>query len=340
MTDRTLIHINLASGFGGGEVQTLNLIEQLSGYHQLIVCKKGREFEQKARELGEAKTDIKVATFWSAFYCVLMKKNVVIHAHDGRGAHLARLLALFSGKKYLISRRVDKPLKGKLSEQTYRGAGALVAVSQKVAANLHELNNNISVIHDSYSHLPSSQSVDERLAELNDKFVVTQLGSLLDIKNVPFTIELAKQVEHSHPHVHFLIVGKGKEELSLKEQAKELSNVTFFGFTPYVASILERTQLLIMPSKSEGLGSAVLEAYQHNKPVMTSKSGGLPEIVQHGQTGYLVDIDNTEQAKAYLVDLVNDRALYERLQENIGQIKHQYSPQSMATNYIECYQKL
>ncbi|RBW66253.1 glycosyltransferase family 1 protein [Vibrionales bacterium C3R12] len=340
MTDRTLIHINLASGFGGGEVQTLNLIEQLSDYSQLILCKKGCDFERKSRELSAENTNIKVVTFWSALCCALMKKNVIIHAHDGRGAHIARIMALFSRKQYLISRRVDKLLKGKVSEYTYRNAAALVAVSCKVASNLQGLNQNISVIHDSYSNLPRSRCVEQKLLDLGDKFIVTQLGSLLDIKNIPFTIELARQIERSHPSVHFLIVGKGKEKVNLMKQAKGLSNITFFGFTSYVASILERTNVLIMPSKSEGLGSAVLEAYQHDKPVITSKSGGLPEIVQHGETGYLVETNNIEQAKRHLLALATDDILYEKLQRNIHGMKLQYSPQTMAENYIACYDKL
>lgn len=340
MTDKTLIHINLASGFGGGEVQTLNLIANLSGYRQLILGKQDKPFIAKARERFADSNDVSIVGFWRAVYCALMSKNVVIHAHDGRGAHLARLISWLVSKPYVISRRVDKALKGKASQKTYRKAAHLIAVSQKVANNIEQYNSNLTVIHDSYSNLPDSYDVEVKLRALKDRFVVTQLGSLLDIKNIPFTIELAKQLAETHPGIHFLIVGQGKEEAALREQAKALSNVTFFGFTPYVGSVLTRTDVLIMPSKSEGLGSAVLEAYQHDTPVITSKAGGLPEIVEHGVTGYLVDTDSVDQAKHHLLELVASKDLYQQIQQNIQKKKHQYRPETMAELYIACYDKV
>ncbi|MDN3684039.1 hypothetical protein QW180_08980 [Vibrio sinaloensis] len=68
---------------------------------------------------------------WRVLYTAMMTKEVLLHAHDGRGAHLARLISLFTNKPYIISRRVDKALKGKASAKTYRNAAHLVAVSQK-----------------------------------------------------------------------------------------------------------------------------------------------------------------------------------------------------------------
>ncbi len=340
MTDKTLIHINLASGFGGGEVQTLNLIASLSGFHQLVLGKKNKPFTQKAKQSFATEQGVEVVGLWRVLYTAMMTKEVLLHAHDGRGAHLARLISLLTNKPYIISRRVDKALKGKASAKTYRNAAHLVAVSQKVADNIAQLNQHVSIVHDSYSNLPSSDEVDSLLGKLNSKFVVTQLGSLLDIKNVPFTLELAKQLEQTHPGIHFLIVGKGKEEVALKQQAEGLSNVTFFGFTPYVGSVLRRSDVLIMPSKSEGLGSAVLEAYQHDTPVITSKVGGLPEIVQHGTTGYLVDTQDCQQAKQYLLELATSQEQYRELQQNIQRVKQQYSPEAMAKHYIACYKQV
>jgi glycosyltransferase involved in cell wall biosynthesis len=339
MTEKTIIHINLASDFGGGEVQTLNLIANLPNYRQLVLGRKGKPFSLKASETFQS-SRIEVVGFWRALSTSIMHKDVLIHAHDGRGCHLARLISLLSSKPYIISRRVDKALSGKGSAKTYQNACCLVAVSKKVAENIRHLNRNITIVHDSYSNLPSSTDVEQQLIELKHKFVVTQLGSLIDIKNTTFTLDLAKQLQASHPNIHFLIVGKGKEEIHLRQLSINLANVTFFGFTPFVGSILQRTDALIMPSKSEGLGSAVLEAYQHDTPVITSKVGGLPEIVQHGKTGYLVDILDCREAKHHLVRLTTDYAKYRELQQNIQAVKQQYSPEHMAEKYISCYEQV
>lgn len=339
MADKTIIHINLASGFGGGEVQTLNLIAHLPRYRQLVLGKKDKPFTVKAQQVFQSDR-IEVVGLWRALAASMRSKTVLIHAHDGRGCHLARLISILCNTPYVISRRVDMALKGKASAKTYQNASCLIAVSQKVADNVRQFNQHTAVVHDSYSNLPFNSDVEKQLSGLKKKFVVTQIGSLIDIKNVTFTIELAKQVQASHPNMHFLIVGKGEEEANLKQLASGLSNVTFFGFTPFIGTILQRSDALIMPSKSEGLGSAVLEAYQHDTPVITSKAGGLPEIVQHGKTGYLVDIQDCEQAKRYLFELVTDHNKYRELQQNIQTVKQQYSPESMAAEYMACYEKV
>lgn len=338
MKNPTIIHINMASGFGGGEVQTLNLISHLAEFPQVVLAKKNSLFEKKVIRTFKGNDNVNTNSFFSALIHCWSDKNTVIHAHDGRGAHIARIISKLSGVKFVISRRVDKPLKGKLSEKTYHSASSIIAVSEKVAKNLIGLNSSLKVIYDSYSNLPASSDVERSLAILESKFVVTQLGSLIDVKNVSFTIELAKRLEKSHPNIHFLIVGEGKDEMILKKQAKGLSNITFFGFTTFVASIMKRTDLLFMPSKSEGLGSAVLEAYQHGIPVVTSNVGGLPEIVDEGITGYQFKLGDIETAEDRVVSLYTDNTLYNRLVSQINAYKVKYSPENMAQSYKRCYQ--
>ncbi|MDN3684037.1 glycosyltransferase [Vibrio sinaloensis] len=84
----------------------------------------------------------------------------------------------------------------------------------------------------------------------------------------------------------------------------------------------------------------MLEAYQHDTPVITSKVGGLPEIVQHGSTGYLVDTQDCQQAKQYLLELATSQEQYRDLQQNIQRVKQQYSPEAMAKHYIACYKQV
>ncbi|MEH0699310.1 glycosyltransferase family 4 protein [Vibrio owensii] len=339
MPSPLIVHINLASAFGGGEVQTLNLIKNLPSDRQIVIGKKNCPFLER---LSEELPNIQVMGALKAIVaCRKNSTNTVIHAHDGRGAHLARIISMISGCPYLITRRVNKLLKGKLSESTYRKADYVVGISKKVANNLSGLNSNVSIIYDSYSNLPSNKDEELALQAYSNKFVVTQIGSLIDIKNVPYTIELARLVERQYPDIHFLIVGEGKLEEELKSQAQGLSNVTFLGFTPYISSVLSITNLLIMPSKNEGLGSSILEAYQHNVPVVGSNVGGIPEIVEVGQSGFLVDLDNgPEEAVAHLEYVLSDKSSYATLREGVKAIKRKYSPETMVQSYQSIYNQL
>jgi glycosyltransferase involved in cell wall biosynthesis len=82
--------------------------------------------------------------------------------------------------------------------------------------------------------------------------------------------------------------------------------VEFAGFVPDVRQRLAQADVLVMPSLSEGLGVAVLEAMAMGKPVVASNTGGLPEAVADGETGLLVPPGNAEALAGALLALLED----------------------------------
>ncbi|MCW8329580.1 glycosyltransferase family 4 protein [Photobacterium sp. SDRW27] len=334
MSEGIVIHINMASGFGGGEVQTLNLIKGLAGYQQFLIAKPDKPMALRIKDLS----GITVVGFMQALRLGRQAKKLVVHAHDGRGVHIGALLAKLTGAKFVITRRVDKPLKrGVLSQLSYRRADALVGVSQKIADNMAPLGSNIRVINDSYSNLPANAKVDKQLEALPQAFTVSHICSLLPGKNVALTIEAARRIQDEYPDIHFLIVGQGPEEERLKAQAKGLDNLTFWGFTPYVGSILKHTDLLVLPSFNEGLGSVILEGYQHSVPVVAARVGGIPEVVDELKTGILIDPESVEQYSDAVIKMYSDHNFYQQQVQHIEQRKADYSPLAMVRQYQELY---
>lgn len=332
MKKSAIIHVNFSSGFGGGEVQTINLITGSLEYKHYVFAKSNSRFLKKSIE-----SDIKCLSFFKTIKLALINKNVIFHAHDGRGAHIAQILSLLTGREYIITRRVDKPLKSKLSSLAYQRAFAIVGISGKVLDNIKKLNIRNKIIYDSYSYFPRSSEDEQRLSKLDGDFFVTQVGSLIKTKNVLATIEVAREIEKKNNRIHFIIVGDGPEYSSLLEKSHGLKNITFWGFTSNMASIFEKTDLLIHPSLSEGLGSSILEAYQFNIPVITNNVGGIPEIVVNDKTGYIVPDADVSIMSEKIMYLFTRPDILSSMKGYISEYKKNYSLDNMIKEYESLY---
>lgn len=113
------------------------------------------------------------------------------------------------------------------------------------------------------------------------------------------------------PNVHYLIIGKGNEqyEKSLKSRVNELglgNQIHFTGFQSMVYSYLACLDVYVHPALMEGFGISVLESMAMEKPVIATKTGGLPEIVEDGRTGILVPPGNSTALARAIVDLLQD----------------------------------
>nr|WP_086937816.1 glycosyltransferase family 4 protein [Thaumasiovibrio occultus] len=338
-TQKVILHINMASGFGGGEVQTLNLISHISNYQQYCLAKSGKAFQMRCQQACSAVTQLNLK---QAFVLAWKhKKQLIIHAHDGRAVHIASLLKRLFGCKVVITRRMDKAIKNSgFSRASYIDADRLVAVSHAVKGSLSFAGKPVVVIPDSYSDLPSSENEAIKLAQFDGKFVVSHIANLLPIKNHELTLALARLVEPLRQDVVFLLVGDGKERSRLETAAQGLTNVVFWGFTPFVKDILDRTDLLLLPSHSEGLGSIILEGYQHGIPVIAAKVGGVPDVVQDGKTGALITDGGAQDYLAALMRFLDQDAMIENCKTEIAAIADSYSPAAIAERYMGLYQDL
>jgi glycogen(starch) synthase len=120
---------------------------------------------------------------------------------------------------------------------------------------------------------------------------------------------------------YLFIVGDGPESEKLKRQVEDLNITDRVYFTGSLSRsrllyLLSRSNCFVLNSKYEGLSHIILEAMAAGCPVIASNCGGNPEIIKHKENGFLIDPDNKDALKRYLIELKADPRLGAVLKKN------------------------
>lgn len=332
---QAILFINMAKGFGGGEFYTEQLIKNLEGYQCYFF---GKSSGKLSSYLKKEMPSISVVNWIQLIKLVMFNRSIIIHALDGRGAHIAGIIKRIFKNPTMITRQVNFPFKRESSKSAYKNADMLIGVSHKITEYLKTLNPNSHTIYGCLKPLQENVEFEKTyFPTKNKKLSIAHIGNFQLVKNFFLTIELARH----NPDIVFYLVGSGELENELKQKAKSLSNVIFIPFTPYIGSVLKYIDLLIVPSHSEGLGMTILEGYQYKKPVIAHSIGGIPEIVQHNQTGFLVEENKVENYQFYLDYIKSNESVLQEFSNNIQQylIDTDFSAIRMAKEYSVKYEQ-
>jgi glycosyltransferase involved in cell wall biosynthesis len=121
--------------------------------------------------------------------------------------------------------------------------------------------------------------------------IVGFVGWLLPIKGPGYLLKAMDYVWQEYPDTALVFVGKGDLDMDLRAQALKVSangRVKFLGWREDIDEIMPVFDMLVLPSLNEGMGRVLVEAMAAGKPVVASRTGGIPDLVWHGETGYLV----------------------------------------------------
>ncbi len=177
-----------------------------------------------------------------------------------------------------------------------------------------------------------------------EKKVVLFVGRLAEKKGVTYLIEAMKQVD-----ALLVIVGDGPLRKELEEQAKQIgkNKICFLGAKTHeeLKTIYASADIFVAPSVTakdgdqEGLGLVMLEAMASGLPVVASKSGGIEQIIQDGESGLLCEEKCVQQLANSICGLLNDHHLTVKLIENGTQVIKQYDFAYLAGKYMEIYNR-
>ena len=129
------------------------------------------------------------------------------------------------------------------------------------------------------------------------------------------------------------------QDLIVKYNLKE--NVYFIGWRENLIADIVQCDVVVLPSHTEGFPRSVIEAMLHQVPVIATPVGGIPEAIQHGKTGLLFEVDNTEQLVENLESIVNDNNLRENIINNAYIYSHDYfNPKNNTQGIISVLEKV
>jgi glycosyltransferase involved in cell wall biosynthesis len=170
------------------------------------------------------------------------------------------------------------------------------------------------------------------------------VGRLEPVKGLGFLLEAAALLRPRFPDLRVELAGSGSDESRLRSLAERLGlagSVGFLGWQNDVNALHRRWQVLVQPSLHEAFGLAALEAMASGVPVVASATGGLPELVEDEQSGFLVSVGDVEALASRLGRLLEDEALRLRMGEAARRrAESSFSVAEMAARTAAVYDRL
>lgn len=174
--------------------------------------------------------------------------------------------------------------------------------------------------------------------------VIGTIGSLKVEKGHTYLLKVAKEVIKSIKDVRFFIVGDGPLRKRLEDEAKDLGikgNIIFTGLRNDVPELLSIMDIFVLPSIKEGLPIVLLEAMASKKPVIATKVGAVPKVIEDNKDGILVAPGNINELKEAMIFLLTNKKLSKELSQNAyNKVASEFSSQTMCAKYSEIYKKV
>lgn len=223
------------------------------------------------------------------------------------------------------------------------------AVRRALVANEGIAERRIDVIYNGtplerFEMLPAPGEARRALGIAPEDFVALQVARLDRIKDHATSLRAMARLRRELPQAKLLLTGDGPEREALARLTNELQlqdTVAFLGMRRDVPNLLAAADVFLLSSVSEGIPVTVIEAMAAGVPVVSTDVGGVPEVIQHGDTGLLCSAGDAAALAAHLSTIHRDRSLASALASNAKQrVKESFSEQAMMEYYQTLYHSM
>lgn len=148
--------------------------------------------------------------------------------------------------------------------------------------------------------------------------ILVHVSNFRAVKRLHDVVEIFDRVQKQIPS-HLILVGDGPERSNVEKLVRKLGlscKVCFLGKQDTFWEVLQCADVFLLPSQTESFGLAALEAMSCGVPVVASNVGGIPEVVTHGENGFLAPVGDVNQMATYAAQIIKDRTLFERLSKS------------------------
>jgi N-acetyl-alpha-D-glucosaminyl L-malate synthase BshA len=178
------------------------------------------------------------------------------------------------------------------------------------------------------------------MAKENER-IITHISNFRKVKRIPDIIKIFYNIQKVMP-AKLMMVGDGPEKEKAEILCQELGihdKVIFFGNSNEIDKILLLTDLFLLPSETESFGLAALEAMACGVPVISSNSGGLPEVNFDGYSGYLSNVGDVESMAANAIKILADDAVLNQFKANALEVAKKFDIINILPKYEALYQR-
>lgn len=339
-----LIYILPTLSFGGAELRGIERINALSAFPDItiklivlsdkiqLINNVDKKVVVDVLELKNSQVFSKNAFFSSITNSIKLRRSIlafnpdVIVASLPISHHLVRLAMLPSKKKIKIyqyhhaTQFIENPIR-KLSHRVLHNIAKLLskkidyghifiseAVKDDISSNMQIKNGHVlyNAIPDKFNDVRNLQS------GLNsDNFNIVIPGRLISVKGHISALEVCRTFMVSKPNVKVWIIGEGTERKNIENfinKNKLINSIYLIGELPHTRLLgyLYGSDIVLIPSISEGLGNVAIEALMVGATVVSSSAGGLKEIINNPDIGFLYNIEESEQL-LYILENIYDK---------------------------------
>jgi glycosyltransferase involved in cell wall biosynthesis len=359
-----ILHLSSERSWRGGEQQIAYLIGELNalGVHNYIACRKNSRFEKYCLEKGwnhyslnfDPPFDLLTA-FQISRIC---KKHQIdiMHMHTSYGHTLGMLSTLLGNRSRLIlSRRVDNPIRNSwftFWKYNHPRIDKILTVSDaicEILMNKLKDRSKITTIHSgidmSRFNLPISGNYLKDLYNLDqDTILIGNTSALSAHKDYPTFIRTARYLIDTGLNARYFIIGTGEQEAMIRKMIAEQGldeMVIMTGFLNNLPEVLPELDIFFMPSKTEGLGTSILDAFACGVPVVATRTGGIPEIVIHEETGLLSSVGDYKDLGDLILRIINEPDLRQKLISNSKKmVRQNFSKEITARRTLKVYREI
>jgi glycosyltransferase involved in cell wall biosynthesis len=361
------LHVDTARTWRGGQNQVLLTVNGLRsiGERAALVAHPDGELRRRAEEGLDLipiapRTEMDLSAAWKFSRLLRRLQPDVIHAHDPHGVAMASLaLSLGSGSRsplrppaLIAARRVDFHLKGNsFSRWKYRQVNCFIAASEAIRLMLVAdgiADERTVTVHEGIDidHILAAPPVNihEAFFLPHGAAVVGNVAALVPHKGQRYLIDAAHLVVQQLPDTRFVILGEGELREHLERQVHEHhleKHVLLAGFRTDVIGCIKSFDLFAMSSVTEGLGTSLLDAMACGRPIVATRAGGIPEIVEDEVTGLLVPPRDHHALAEAMVRALKDPGLRQRMGgAGLDRVQERFTVERMVAETAAVYRRV
>jgi L-malate glycosyltransferase len=355
------IHIDSATTWRGGQNQVLLTVLGLRAarHRTLLVAHPAGELRRRAAEGLEfvalaPNHELDLKAGWKLARLVNRLRPDIVHAHDPHAIAMAALALSMSTAEpvppLVASRRVDFHLKpNSFSRWKHRQVAMFIAASGAIARVLHADGIPAPRVATVHEGIDPDRIAGIEPVSVHGEFwlptrapIVGNIGALVPHKGQRHLVDAAALVVRDVPDARFIVLGEGELRPALEHQVKSLhleKHVALPGFRADAVALLKTFDVFVMSSETEGLGTSILDAMACGRPVVGTRTGGIPEVIEDGVTGLLVEPTNPRALAQAITDLLRDPALRARMgAAGLACVRERFTVDRMVEGTLRVYQ--